>query len=77
MWERVFLARAGMSLFIFVSLIELYKTITETNELMAIFHLYVFVMTAMFAIGFELYIMHIKHVYHRTLKREKKWKKET
>jgi len=76
MKERVILARCGSVLFGGISLLQLYKVFTVENDLYAIFHLYVFAVTSFFAIGLELFIMYIQYRYHRTLKREKKWKLE-
>lgn len=75
MKERILLARLGMFLFIGIAFLELYKVFISDNELVGIFHLYVFAVTAFFAIGLELFIMYIQYKYHRTLKRESGWKK--
>jgi len=74
MKERIILARIGTILFSVIAFSELYKVFTTDNEFNGIFHLYLFAVTAFFAIGLELFIMYIQYRYHRTLKRETTWK---
>lgn len=75
MWERIYLAKFAVVVMFLASLYNVYKILTVTDPLLRIAYVYFFVFVFTIAIGFELYVMHIKHRYHRTLKREKpQWK---